>query len=93
MWHRGQEVECINDSGCRDLVKQNVVYVIEEVQAFTRVWDRGGIMHENVIGLNLVGVSVPRPYWGFNAIMFRPIVKKTTDISAFTDMLKEEELV
>lgn len=79
MFHAGQQVECIDDSpdwaGRPMVVKKGKVYTVASVfESF------------GIVSITLVGVD-PGGAPGWVAHRFRPLTKRTTDISVFKALL------
>jgi hypothetical protein len=72
-FHVGQEVVYIGNS---KLLEKNKVYVVSEL-----TW--GSTLH----GIHIAGMPCENKY-GWASFLFRPVQKKSTDISVFTALLK-----
>lgn len=103
-WHVGMKVVCIDDR-CypvdpkyQDLyakwpLRLNKIYTIRSI----------GICRDETIGPNgeivknnvMIEIEVPNPFEGikgFDARRFRPLQKRKTDISVFTQMLNDVKI-
>lgn len=92
MFTPGQKVVCIDDSiclccGCKSALKKNAIYTVMKINDY--LLNPFG----SQVGVLLQEIIPPHPHFDFGAKRFRPVVKKKTSISIFTDMLKTKELV
>lgn len=93
MFFIGQRVECIDASPARyifptfDVLKLGRIYTIIECEWY---------INDDINGfaVKILEVILPNTYFGsegwWDALRFRPIDKKKTDISIFEKILKEE---